>query len=179
MKFEWTSESAKTLGIVFSDEKHKLIENNLLPKLNDFINCIKRWNHRKLTLMGKITVVKTFALPKLIYRLTVLENPPEEIIKKIKNIIFMFIMDSKPDKIKRTILTQDYKKGGLRLTNIDYFIETLKAGWLRRIFDEKNKGLWKEYYLEKLNNFGGKIILECNLNSIDCNLIAKDNIFSV
>ena len=82
MKFEWTSESAKTLGIVFSNEKHKLIENNLLPKLNDFINCLKRWNHRKLTLMGKITVVKTFALPKLIYPLTVLENPPEEIIKK-------------------------------------------------------------------------------------------------
>ena len=44
---------------------------------------------------------------------------------------------------------QDYKNGGLRLTNIDYFIEALKAGWLRRIFDENNKGLWKEYYLEK------------------------------
>ena len=148
MKFEWTSESAKTLGIVFSNEKHKLIENNLLPKLNDFINCIKRWNHRKLTLMGKIIVVEIFALPKLIYPLTVSENPPEDFIKNIKTIIFKFIWDSKPDKIKRTVLTQDYKKGRLRLTNIDYFIEALKAGWLRRIFDEKNKGLWKEYYLE-------------------------------
>ena len=39
---------------------------------------------RTMTLMGKITVVKTFALPKLIYPLTVLENPPEEIIKKIQ-----------------------------------------------------------------------------------------------
>ena len=63
------------------------------------------------------------------------------------------------------------------MTNIDYFIEALKAGWLRRIFDEKNKGLWKEYYLEKLNDLGGNFILECNLNSIECNLIAKDNIF--
>ena len=177
MKFEWTSESAKTVGIVFSNEKHKLIEHNLLPKLNGFISCIKRWNHRKLTFMRKITVVKTFALPKLIYPLTVLENPPEEIIKKNKTIIFKFIWDSKPDKIKRTVLTQDYKKGGLRLTNIDYFIEALKAGWLRRIFDEMNKGLWKEYYLEKLNDLGGNFILECNLNSIECNLIAKDNIF--
>ena len=51
----------------------------------------------------------------------------------------------------------DYKNGGLRLISIDYFIEALKAGWVRRIFDEQNEGIWKEFYLEKLNSFGGKI----------------------
>ena len=100
LRFEWTSESAKTLGIIFSNDKTKLIKNNLLPKLNDFVNCLKRWNHRKLSLMGKVTVVKTFALPKLIYPITVLDNPTEEIIKKIKTEIFNFIWESKPDKIK-------------------------------------------------------------------------------
>ena len=49
----------------------------MLLKLNDFENCLKRWNHRQLSLMGKITVVKTFALPILIYPLTVLNNPPD------------------------------------------------------------------------------------------------------
>ena len=72
------------LGIIFSNDKQKLIENNLIPKLNDFVNCLKGWNHRKLSLMGKITVVKTFALPKLIYPLTVLNNPPLDILKKNK-----------------------------------------------------------------------------------------------
>ena len=62
LRFLWTSNSAKTLGIIFSNDKKKLIKNNLIPKLNDFVNCLKRWNHRKLSLMGKITVVKTFAL---------------------------------------------------------------------------------------------------------------------
>ena len=177
MTFEWTSESAKTLGIIFSNDKTKLIKNNLLPKLNDFVNCLKRWNHRKLSLMGKVTVVKTFALPKLIYPLTVLDNPTEEIIKKIKTEIFNFIWESKLDKIKRSVLMQNYKNGGLRLLNIDYFIEALKAGWVKRIFDETNKGFWKEFYLEKLNIFGGKLILECNLNINDCNQIAKNNMF--
>ena len=177
LRFEWTSESAKTLGITFSNEKDKLIENNLLPKLNDFVNCLKRWNHRKLSLMGKVTVLKTFALPKLIYPLTVLDNPSVHIINKIKSELFNFIWDSKPDKIKRTVLMQDYKNGGLRLLNIDYFIEALKAGWLRRIFDENNKGLWKEFYLEKLNLFGGKLLLECNLHVHDCCQIAKNNMF--
>ena len=173
----WTSNSAKTLGIIFSNDKQKLIENNLIPKLNDFVNCLKRWNHRKLSLMGKITVVKTFALPKLIYPLTVLNNPPLDILKKIKFEIFNFIWDSKPDKIKRSVIMQDYKIGGLRLINIDYFIEALKAGWVRQIFDEQNKGIWKEFYLEKLNAFGGKLILESNLHIQDCSQITKENMF--
>ena len=89
-----------------------MIENNLIPKLNDFVNCLKRWNHRKLSLMGKVTVLKTFALPKLIYPLTVLNIPPVDILKQIKSEIFKFIWES-PDKIKRSTIMQDYKNGGL------------------------------------------------------------------
>ena len=87
----------------------------MLPKLNDFENCLKSWNHRKLSLMGKITVIKQFALPKLIYPLTVLNNPPEQIINKIlvKTEIFKFIWESKPDKIKRSVIMQYYKNGVL------------------------------------------------------------------
>ena len=44
--------------------------------------------------------VKTFALPKLIYTLTVLPNPPNDIIKDIQSEIFNFIWDGKPDKIR-------------------------------------------------------------------------------
>ena len=84
MRFLWTSNSAKTLGIVLSNDEQKLIENNIIQKLNDFENCLKRRNHRKLSLMGKISVVKTFAIPKIIYQLIVLDNPPVDILEKIK-----------------------------------------------------------------------------------------------
>ena len=82
MRLLLTSNSSKTLGILFSNDKQKSIENNLIQKLNN-VNCLTHWNHRKLSLMGKITVVKTFALPKLIYQLTVLNHhPPVDILKK-------------------------------------------------------------------------------------------------
>ena len=165
MGFVWTSESAKTLGVILSNDKKSILDNNLKPKLDEFSNCLKRWNHRKLTLMGKVTVVKTFALPKLIYPLTVLDNPPVDILRKIISEIFNFIWESKPDKINRSVIMQDYKYGGLRMINLDYFIEALKAGWVKRIFDEKNKGLWKEFYLENLNAYGGKLVIESNLRS--------------
>ena len=57
---------------------------NILPKIDAFCNCLKQWQHRKLSLIGKITVIKSFAFPKLIYPLTALPSPPEIYIKKIK-----------------------------------------------------------------------------------------------
>ena len=55
--------------------------------------------------MGKIVVIKSYALPKLIYPLTSLPNPPKEAIKGIEKMMYDFIWDGKPDKIKREILT--------------------------------------------------------------------------
>ena len=124
----------------------------------------------------KITVMKTFALPKFIYPFTILNNSPVYIKKNIKFEIFYLTWDSKPDK-KIFSHIQDYKNGGLRMMNIDYFTEALKAGWVRRLFNEQNKGIWKEFYPEKLNAFRGKLILESNLHIQDCSQITKENMF--
>ena len=66
-----------------------------------------------------------------------------------------------------TVIMQDYKNRGLRLTNIDYFIKALKVRWVRRLFDEQNKGIWKEFYVENLNAFREDLILENNLHIQD------------
>ena len=57
-----------------------------------------KWQHRKLTLMGKITVIKNFALPKLIYALSSLPNPPTQTVKRIEKLMYDFIWDGKPEK---------------------------------------------------------------------------------
>ena len=153
-------------------------EYNLLPKLCEFSNCLKRWSHRKLTLIGKITIVKTFALPKLIYPFTVLADPTKQIINKLNSEIISFIWDSKPDKIQRTRLYQGYKNGGLRLINLEHFIYSLKASWLKRIFENENEPcIWKTFYTQKLDKHGGKLILECNLKESDCMIVCKNNVF--
>ena len=70
-KFNWETKKAKTLGITFSQNNKELLKDNLEPKIKEFTNCIKSWEHRKLSLLGKITVIKSLALPKIIYTLTV------------------------------------------------------------------------------------------------------------
>ena len=92
-KFIWTNEKAATLGIVFSNDKVMNHELNLKPKISEFCNCLDRWKKYKLSIFGKVTVIKTFALPKLIYPLTVLNNPSSEDIKTIKNKMFDFLWD--------------------------------------------------------------------------------------
>ena len=88
--------------------------------------------------MGKITVIKTFVLPKLIYPFTVLKDSLKEVIQKLNSEICFFIWDSKPDKIRRTTLYRDYKDGGLRMINFEYLLNSLKASWLKRIFDDES-----------------------------------------
>ena len=97
--FQWSSNNVKALGIIFSTNRQQSLKLNLDPKLEEFKTCLKQWQHRKLTLLGKVTVIKTYALPKLIYPLTVLNTPPNKTIKQIHDIMFDFLWDKKPAKI--------------------------------------------------------------------------------
>ena len=45
---------------------------------------------------------------------------------------FKFLWNSKPDKIKRSQIAQDYSNGGLKMTNIEFYIKSLKTSWIRR-----------------------------------------------
>ena len=56
--------------------------------------------------MGNVTVVETFALPKLIDPLTTLDNTPQTILDRINKMICEFIWKGKPDKIKRAQIIQ-------------------------------------------------------------------------
>ena len=45
---------------------------------------------------------------------------------------FNFLWKNGPDKIKRAITTQGYEKEGLRMIDIQQFINALKISWIRR-----------------------------------------------
>lgn len=49
------------------------------------------WQHRKLGFIGKVTVIKAFALSKLVDAFTVLPNPLEKVIEDIVRNIFLYL----------------------------------------------------------------------------------------
>ena len=61
---------ASTLWMTFTNDKNLIHLHNLLPKLKQFSECLERWKKHNLTPICKLAVIKTFALPKLIYPLT-------------------------------------------------------------------------------------------------------------
>jgi hypothetical protein len=65
------------LGIDFSLDLNCITDINFTKKIKEVKVILKSWQHRKLTLLGKITVIKTLALLKLIHLLTSLPNLPQ------------------------------------------------------------------------------------------------------
>ena len=92
--------------MTYYNDCQRNVSANIEPKLAEFQTCLQRWQHRKLTLMMKVTVVETFALPKLIYPLTTLDNTPQTILDRINKMSFEFIWEGKPDKIRRAQIIQ-------------------------------------------------------------------------
>ena len=47
--------------------------------------------------------------------------------------------NNSPDKIKRAVITQNYKEGGVRMVNVYMFMNALKITWIRKILGKENK----------------------------------------
>ena len=129
--------------------------------------------------MGKITVVKNYTLPKLIYALSSLPNPPIETVKRIEKRMYEFIWVGKPEKIKRDILTMGYENGGLKMIDIDNFIKALKVCWIKRMIEADNDSILNRILIYNLRAFGGNLLFECNISENDIckftqNIFLKD-----
>ena len=84
---------------------------------------LSAWCCSDLTFIGKITVIKSLELPILIQILTVLPNPPDNILKDIQKSFYQFLWKGKRDKVKREILTNSYEDGGLKMIDINFSVK--------------------------------------------------------
>ena len=83
---EWNhSVSFKLLGIQYSLAKDDRYIDNYYSKLENIKKLLNDWSLRNISLLGKITIIKTLALPILVQCFTVLSDPPDHIIKSLGN----------------------------------------------------------------------------------------------
>ena len=94
--------------------------------------------------MGKIHLLKTYALSKLNY-VSSLIVVPQWIFSEIEKISFEFLWNGK-DRIKRKTMYQDCVYGGLRLINFKVFVTTQRIMWLKRLLYGEWKTGWKMYF---------------------------------
>ena len=141
-KLDWSQGAFKILGVTFSVEVFDIWDLNTEQIYNSIESICKNWSKRKLTLFGRITIIKSLALAKFIHLFLALPNPPVELIKKLEKMFYKFLWNSGPDRIKRSVIIKDVTAGGLRMININTFIKALPISWLRRIIKQSDNVSW-------------------------------------
>ena len=76
-------------------------------------------------------------------------------------------MDEKGDKIKRTVMINDYSEEGLKMIDIESFNKSLKTSWIKKYLDTENSSSWKSFFDLELRPYGGKEIFLGNLSRKD------------
>ena len=159
------------LGIWFSIHPEVSANLNFQEKIEKMRNCLGAWALRRLSLIGKISVIKSLVVPQIIHILSPLQSNPQ-IINEINVLFFNFLWNGKGDKIKRDVVIRDYPDGGLKILDIISFNKALKIVWIKKYLDENSKGKWKLFIDAELEPLGGPVVLN-NLNKADTTKVAK------
>ena len=154
-ELKWPKDKVKSLGIWISTNPQlsaSLNYNEKLEKVKEILRC---WKYRRLTLLGKITVIKSLAVSQLVYLLSPLRSD-YRILNEINDLLYTFLWNGKGDKIKRKIMINDLSAGGLKMIDISSFNKSLKTTWIKKYLDNNNKGKWKIFFDIALKNYGCK-----------------------
>ena len=125
-------QTVKCLGIHIGHDKKKCEELNWDAKIEEIQNLLNQWKQRNLSIFGKVTVIKSLAIPKILYSAmnTYIEDKYVKIINKI---LYAFVW-RKTERIKRNVLINSKSRGGVGMIDIDSFFLSIKASWMTKIF---------------------------------------------
>ena len=149
---KWSQEPVHTLGVNLSGREEDHYNLNFRPKLCKMKQLLNSWKCRKLSIKGKITVINSLAISKLIYLASII-FVPERVYEEVKKLIIDFIWNGKTPKIAYSTLIQSTERGGLKLVDFRTKVKSLTISWIKRLSDDNNsrwKSLPREFY--KTNN---------------------------
>ena len=90
----WPKQYVSSLGVVFDYEMHIGEKINFDERLVKMKKVLNLWSGRRLSILGRIAIVKTIALSKLVYNCPVLDILTD-FAKEVNKVIFPFIWNFK------------------------------------------------------------------------------------
>ena len=167
---KWPNDPIKALGVYFTYDLKLLKEKNFIERLDSIKKIINIWSSRGLSVYGKVTIIKSFLIPKFVYVFSVLPTP-KELVKEFNQLLFRFLWNG-TDKVTRVSAINKYEEGGLKMTDLNCMIKSLRLVWIKRIFEDNN-GTWKLYLQHLLEPVGGFFFLNCNYDIKDYNISSQ------
>jgi hypothetical protein len=139
----------KVLGIYFIKDNKEMIYKNLEERFTKFKTVLGIWSSRDLSLKGKITILKSLAIPQLLYTTCVLFTPAE-FIQKVEKEISKFVWSNKPPKIRNVTMIGSIDSGGIKMPCFATMIKTQKSMWIKRLLCSSDIK-WKRVALKLIN----------------------------
>ena len=100
----WEQKPIKILGVTFTPEVFDVWQHNAPDILQKMENILAVWSKRKLTLQGKITIIKSVVLSKFVHLFLSLPNPPGNLIQTLNKMFYKFLWNSGQIELKESIL---------------------------------------------------------------------------
>ena len=144
-ELKWPKDKVKSLGLWISTDRELSASLNYNEKLEKVEEILRRWKCHRLTLIGKITIMKSLVVSQLVYVILPLCSN-YKVLTEINDLLYTFLWNGKGDKIKRKVMINDLGAGGLKMIDISSFNKCLKITWIKKYLDNNNKGKWKIFF---------------------------------
>ena len=155
----------KVLGVYIGHNKEMCLRNNWTKITSDVEKLFESWKTRNLTIFGKVCIINSLVISKIIYIASILNLPDPTIIKDFQRRIFNFIWN-KRDRIKRNTLIGTVDNGGIGVVDILSKIKSIRTSWIKQILNKRSP----------LYPFVNSICVE---NDYDLGYLVKTNITDI
>lgn len=102
------------------------------------MKTLQSWNWRGLTLCGRILIIKTFPIPKVLYCKSLVGTNNDFKKRLTKIILYSFIWKGR-DEMKRFSLINDINEGGLKLPRIESMIDAQRITCIQTFLDDSQR----------------------------------------
>ena len=145
------------------------LEENWVSRIIKVKNLLKEWSKRKVSIIGKILIVKTFGLSQFIFVMKSLILPGH-ILEQINSIFYKFIWSNDNtefgrDRVKRGVMCSDRETGGLNMIDMKAFQKSIMLQWVEDLISDEMQN-WKALPLFFYKHLGGKRIFRCNVSTL-------------
>ena len=131
-------------------------------KFDEVKKLFKIWLQRMITPLGRVAILKSLILSKLIHLWILLPNPPDHFVNDLQKECFRFVWNGKQDRISRKSTIKDIRNGGLNVPDIKNYMIALKLTWIRKLnaTNQKMNFFWTELYpfLDRLECYGPRFL---------------------
>ena len=145
LKIVWNPSQFKILGVWFTQDLKDCEQINYNEKFFEVKALFNIWSKRLITPLGRVAILKSLILSKLVHLWILLPDPPDDFVNNMQKMCFKFIWNNKQDKISRKTAVKSVKSGGLGVPDIRKYISAMKITWIRKLKQTKHK--WKNIAL--------------------------------